>query len=525
MKYFRKLLLGLFLLQLVVGCEKLSNDSWKELKSCPGIPSFEYQGQVYNTVQIGEQCWMVENLNIGDQIPGTEMMTDNNIVEKYCFDNEPANCDIYGGLYLWDEIMQYTTDPSGKGICPQGWHIPSENEYDQLYDHLNNYLKGDGDVYSKLKISGGGFWDESGNIEPSTNLSGFSALPAGFRNNDGSYHYIHWAAYFWSSKEKSVFRIKQGDPYGQYPDFDTEIGASVRCVKANRSPELILLTKDGSDNHGLNEPLKWTATDPDKDMLSYTVFFGESSPPELQIESTVSSVFQPDTLDYFKFYYWRVIVTDGVDTVDSGELTFRTESASCPGVGEIIYEGQTYHTIQIGDQCWMRENLNVGNMIPNDGEMINDGIIEKFCPENSQALCDEYGGLYQWNEMMRYESGIVHQGICPAGWRISSEEDWEVLIAHLGGRDIAGGKLKEINYEHWNSPNDGATNSSKFSGLGAGVVGTYSHYGLKDFANFWTTSNSPLYYSLSESSTSVGRRSGYYANKSSGRSVRCIKVN
>ncbi len=63
-------------------------------------------GNVYNTVQIGNQCWMKENLKVGTRINGSQNMSDNGFVEKYCYNNDPANCDVYGGLYQWDEMVQ-----------------------------------------------------------------------------------------------------------------------------------------------------------------------------------------------------------------------------------------------------------------------------------------------------------------------------------------------------------------------------------------------------------------------------------
>lgn len=73
---------------------------------CPGIPTITYKDQVYNTVQIGDQCWMKEDLNVGIMIPGTQEMADNDIIEKYCYNNDSANCDEYGGftsgMKLWN---------------------------------------------------------------------------------------------------------------------------------------------------------------------------------------------------------------------------------------------------------------------------------------------------------------------------------------------------------------------------------------------------------------------------------------
>jgi len=78
---------------------------------CPGMPTVVYGGQTYNTVQIGTQCWLKENLNIGTKIPGTQNQANNGTIEKYCYNNDEANCAIYGGLYQWNEMMQYVLRP------------------------------------------------------------------------------------------------------------------------------------------------------------------------------------------------------------------------------------------------------------------------------------------------------------------------------------------------------------------------------------------------------------------------------
>jgi len=68
----------------------------------------------------------------------------------------------------------------------------------------------------------------------------------------------------------------------------------------------------------------------------------------------------------------------------------------------VVYEGKTYNTVQIGDQCWMKENLNVGTMFDNHLDMQDNFYLEKYCYDNNEAHCELYGGLYQWGEMMMY---------------------------------------------------------------------------------------------------------------------------
>ena len=140
--------------------------------------------------------------------------------------------------------------------------------------------------------------------------------------------------------------------------------------------------------------------------------------------------------------------------------------------------GKFYNTVQIGTQCWMAENLNIGAVIPGASNMMNNGIIEKYCYDDDPANCDVYGGLYQWDEMMGYTTTEGVQGICPVDWHIPTDAEWDILQNYLGGFNVAGGKLKEAGTIHWNAPNAGATNSSGFTALPNG----YRDGGV---GNFW----------------------------------------
>ena len=125
-------------------------------------------------------------------------------------------------------------------------------------------------------------------------------------------------------------------------------------------------------------------------------------------------------------------------------------------------DGQTYNSVQIGTQCWMAENLNIGEMINGSEEMTDNGVIEKYCYDNDPANCETYGGLYQWNEMMEYTTTPGVQGICPTDWHLPSDGEWTTLTDFLGGESVAGGKMKETGTVHWRTPNIGATNESGF---------------------------------------------------------------
>ena len=147
-------------------------------------------GRVYNTVLIGEQCWMAENLNIGIRIDGANDMGDNGIIEKYCYDDLETNCDIYGGLYQWREIMEYVVGQGAQGICPANWHTPTKNEWITLVDSVED----DGNA---LKAIGQGTGAGAG-----TNTSGFTALLQGERNDSG-FSGLGTGGIFWTSTLQS----------------------------------------------------------------------------------------------------------------------------------------------------------------------------------------------------------------------------------------------------------------------------------------------------------------------------------
>jgi uncharacterized protein (TIGR02145 family) len=178
--------------------------------ACGTSPIADIDGNVYNTVLIGTQCWMKENLKVGTMINGGQKQTNNGIIEKYCYNNNTANCDIYGGLYQWDEMMGYSATPGVQGICPPDWHIPTDDEWkilegtvDSQYGVGHSIWNNDGlrgfDAGKNLKSTSG--WSSGGN---GTDLYGFGALPGGIpghqwvvrlsRPNNG-----HW----WSSSENS----------------------------------------------------------------------------------------------------------------------------------------------------------------------------------------------------------------------------------------------------------------------------------------------------------------------------------
>jgi uncharacterized protein (TIGR02145 family) len=214
---------------------------------CPGTPTVTYEGQVYNTIQIFSQCWVKENLNVGTMIPGAQEMSNNSVTEKYCYDNNPDSCTKYGGLYQWQEMMQYTTTQGAQGICPPGWHLPTDEEWKVLEGAVDSqYGIGDPewdkegelrgfDAGLNLKSIGGWYYEGNG-----SNLFGFSGLPGGYRSYDGSFYVVGKFGWWWASTEDDSIPAWSWYRGLRYDMADVirwvslkEGGSSVRCLRDN----------------------------------------------------------------------------------------------------------------------------------------------------------------------------------------------------------------------------------------------------------------------------------------------------
>jgi len=189
-------------------------------------------GRVYKTVKIGEQVWMAENLNVstfrnGDPIPQAKTNEEwdrarENKQPAWCYyENAPANGAKYGKLYNWYAVSD------SRGLAPVGYHIPSDAEWTILTDYLGGAEK----AGAKMKSKQG--WAENGN---GTNSSGFSGLPGGFRDGNGSFYYFGKLGYWWSSSELNTYyawsRLLNYD-YGNVYRYTTNKvnGFSVRCLR------------------------------------------------------------------------------------------------------------------------------------------------------------------------------------------------------------------------------------------------------------------------------------------------------
>jgi uncharacterized protein (TIGR02145 family) len=177
----------------------------------------DIDGNTYVTVKIGEQWWMAENLRVTKDPSGA-------LIESHAPNNDEGLIPTYGRLYTWDVVMNGATQPGAQGIAPDGWHIPSDAEWDTLFD----FLGGDSVAGGRLKETGTAHWDPPN--AGATNSSGFSGLPAGSLGEG-----LGVGGHYWSS-------TAHGDDAGLptlHRDYGAvlrlseskSVAASVRCVK------------------------------------------------------------------------------------------------------------------------------------------------------------------------------------------------------------------------------------------------------------------------------------------------------
>lgn len=216
-----KIVLYLFILIHLVSC------SGEMQITQPNDNSVYYDGKTYNIITIGEQVWLRENLNVGRMIISSSIeddQKDNFIIEKYCFDNDPANCEKYGGLYQWDEVMMYQKAEGSKGICPEGFHIPTITELEVLSNYVNNEAKYLVDT------------NENPLSYNPVNSYNFNGLFGGYRGTNGKYYDLGLGGYFFSSSEDNEEYAFSLSLISSYPEIylygkNKKYGICIRCIK------------------------------------------------------------------------------------------------------------------------------------------------------------------------------------------------------------------------------------------------------------------------------------------------------
>lgn len=213
---------------------------------CPDSVS-DSEGNAYGTIIIGDQCWMDQNMNIGTKLADAATLPfDDSEIEKWCYNNNDAICDTDGGLYTWaeandlDAVCNTTscTPPSpNQGICPVGWHIPTDQEYIALEEELG-MCSGTG-----AGCSGAAGWrgtDQGSKLSMLTlngdNSSGFTGLLVGRRNTGGNFSVRNSITHFWTASKYSATNswrrsLSSSVATVDRSNSDKAYGFSVRCLK------------------------------------------------------------------------------------------------------------------------------------------------------------------------------------------------------------------------------------------------------------------------------------------------------
>jgi uncharacterized protein (TIGR02145 family) len=270
---------------------------------------------------------------------------------------------------------------------------------------------------------------------------------------------------------------------------------------------------NGSTESSTDIKLSWTISNPDGDNLIYDIYLGTSANPSTIIGSDrIDTSLAVKDIKADVMYYWKVVAKAQYrPAVSSKVWTFTVH------IGEIIFnpdldygsvadiDGNNYKTIHIGTQVWMAENLKTTRY--NNGTEI---------PSLASLRGDQYKPLYGWynNDEVSFKPayGAIYNGysvstgkLCPVGWHVPTDVDWNRLATYLGGVSVAGGKLKESGTSHWKSPNTGATNESGFTALPAGFRFNGAFRGTGTDGIFWSSTgisaSDPYFFNMFYNST------------------------
>jgi uncharacterized protein (TIGR02145 family) len=231
-------------------------------------------------------------------------------------------------------------------------------------------------------------------------------------------------------------------------------------------------------------------------------------------------------------YYLRAFAINSAGTAYGNEVSFTTTSSgagiiSNPGAG-VTYNGYTYKSIVLGNgQEWMAENLRTnsyanGDPIPNitDATQWSNLTTGAWVHYNNDSQYENpYGKLYNWFSV------VDTRKLCPIGWHVPSDEEWTILINYLGGTSIAGGKLKSIGTQNWQTPNYGATDEIGFSALpGSTRFNDGTFYPYRFYSLWWSSTqnltNDAWYIELTYNWHNVNKD---FKSKKDGVSIRCLK--
>ena len=353
----------------------------------------DYDGNQYATVKIGNQCWFKQNLRTTHYSNGAEVTNYEHVRE------DVANDATHGLRYTWNAVMNGAdasdANPSSvQGICPVGWHVPSKAEFEQLADYVGNQSQyvcgGNSSMIAKALAADTG-WNVSsylcdvGNDQGSNNATGFSALSTTMNN-------IY--ADFWSTTKGGgdypyEFYLYYYSSYVGYSSVNGSNHKSVRCIK---------------DHISMNEQLQ--------NMGNQVDVLNDQMAEQQNLTDSLE-----DVLNNATFVCGNSLVKD--------------------------YDGNRYTTVLIGSQCWMKENLR--SIHYSDGTEVENYSHVNGNPNNDTLLGLAYNYptvLNGSNFSNTNPSGV--QGLCPRGWHVPSQAEWEQLAYYVGNQYACDGNSNYI---------------------------------------------------------------------------------
>ena len=430
----------------------------------------DVDGNVYSTVQIGNQCWMRENLKTTKYADGTSIslgsVTSSSVAYRYYPNNDTTNVAAYGMLYNWKAVMgdasSSDSNPSGvQGICPTGWHVPSNGEWIQLTDYVSSQSKywcnSNRTYIAKALASTTGWRSQTiicaiGNYPIANNATGFSAMPAGLGRSDGNNTFSTYTyAYYWSATENNktmasgiLLNASQGSPY--HNSIQKQIGRSVRCLRNQTLPSVSTspvgdITSTSAIGGGV------ITNDGNCAVTARGVCWSTSHNPTIDDNKTTDGTgagnFTSNLtgLTAGTTYYVRAYATNSVGTAYGDEVAFTPFLCGNSTISDI--DNNIYNTVQIGEQCWMKENLRTTRYADGIsiilGSSTSNDVPYWYYPNNDSLNKASYGLLYNWEAVMGNTSssnttsdGV--QGICPNGWHVPSDAEWTELTEYVGNQ-------------------------------------------------------------------------------------------
>ena len=520
---------------------------------CPGLETVtDYDGNVYNTIQMGSQCWMQENLRTTRYANGTEIplgsSANSSVPYRYYPNYDSASVSTYGYLYNWSAFINGAhPDSVGnvdvQGVCPAGWHLPSLSEWNQLINHVKSqpsYLcNGGSNNIAKALASKTGWANDSdgctvGNHPENNNATGFNGQPSGGRYSYDTQFGQYANFWMYSATGDNTFQLAYWDYEIWKANNSKSSASSVRCIYGDGISQVKpIVTTAEADVDGLSfECGGIVASDGGTAVTARGICWSTSQNPTLADSHTDDGIgtgmFTSTVLTGLTAgatYYVRAYATNSEGTSYGEERMFMTfivpagDAQPCPGAATVTdYDGNVYNTVLLGNQCWMKENLRTTHY--SDGTAIALGLVTTpdvsylsvdssyyYLPQSDSTLAVKYGYLYNWAVVMNGATGNNAnpsgvQGICPTGWHLPSSAECSQFSTYLGSQPVYRCDLKTAkslastarwHTLYWdctigNEP--GTNNATRFSAYPAG----YYHGNIQNFgdgAYFWTATTTP----------------------------------